>query len=229
MKMKIGELVIVFLLCTISTAAQPKVILIDMDVDTISLKYKWMGYFSKHLTSIDVDYKKPVGFKELGTYECFEETPKLDEAFSCVFSLIQADDNQFKVFLSPIPKYSKERILDMRKLVPDFDPDKIPVNRMKNLIKVFYGKEKANNWQQFVTFYSSKEAHKKFNADSAMRLSISLSPQDAYQNVFKNIEVLIFQKKACGANCLICFYTDIALNHFDSYWKKIEKVCVYGD
>lgn len=229
MKLKTGELVIVFLLCAISTAAQTKINVIDMDVNTTPLKYKWMGYVSKELTSINVVYKKPVGFKELGTYECFEETPKLEEAFSCVFSLIQADDNQFKMFLLPIPKFNKEKILDMRKLVPDFDPDKIPVNNMKQIIKEFYGKEKANNWQQFVTFYSSKEAHEKFNADSAMRLSVSLSPQDAYQNVFKNVEVLFFQKKACGAICLICFYTDIALNHFDSYWNKIEKVCVYGD
>ncbi len=222
-------ILIFFILGDLFCIAQSKVMVIPIDKDTTALKYEWMESDSKVLNSMNVVYRKPEGFIEIGSTECFKENPKFEEAFTCVSNLLQSEDNQFMVFMQTHRLFTKREISEMRRLFKDFDPENFPVNKMKYIVKVFFGKEKANNWGELVDFYSIEEAHKKFNADCAMKLSISLTLEDYYKKDYKYVDVLFFQKKERGFVGLFCFYTDKARRNFDHYWKKIEETFYYED
>lgn len=225
----IKSILFLFILSNLSCIAQNQTNITVIDEDTTALEYEWMGTISRVLTSMNVVYSKPEGFKEVGYTECFNENPKLKEAFTCVLNQLQSEDNQFMVYMQTHRLFNKEEILDMRRLFPDFDPENIPVNTMKYIIKAFFGKEKEDNWEELIDFYSNKEAHKKFNSDSAMKLSICLSPDDYYKNEYKYIDVLFFQKRERGYIGLFCFFTDKARGNYNHYWKKIEKTFYYED
>lgn len=221
---------IFFIFCDLACFAQKKVMIIPIGEDTTALEYKWLGSDSRVLTSMNVVYRKPDGFKELPSVtECFKENVKFEEAFTCVSHLLQSEDDQFMAFMQTHRLFTKSEIVEMRRLSDSFDPDNIFTGNMKYIIKVFFGNEKADNWEELVDFYSTEEAHKKFNADSAMKLSISLAPEDYYKHDYKYVDVLFFQKKERGFISFFCFYTDKARGNFDHYWEKIEKAFCYED
>jgi len=204
--------------------------IIPIDEDTTALEYEWLGSDSRVLSSMNVVYRKPDGFKELPSVtECFKENVKFEEAFTCVSHLLQSEDDQFMAFMQTFRLYTKSEIVEKKRLSNNFDPDNISTGNMQYIVKVFFGKEKADNWEELVDFYSPEEAHEKFNADSAMKLSISLAPGDYYKNDYKYIDILFFQKKERGCISFFCFYTDKARGNFDQYWEKIEKAFYYED
>ncbi|RNC64013.1 hypothetical protein [Proteiniphilum sp. X52] len=163
--MKIIRFILIFfILSDFSCIAQNKVLIIPIeDNDTTALEYEWLGSDSRILTSMNVVYRKPDGFKELPSVtECFKENVKFEEAFSCVFHLLQSEDNQFMTFMQTFRLYTESEIMEMRRFFPDFDPENSHIDNMKYIIKVFFGKEKADNCVYFgliVPLFSVKPCH----------------------------------------------------------------------
>lgn len=216
------------LLLTLSSFAgnaQHKPSITFIDDDPTPIYYKWLDTDSKILTKMKLTYKKPNGFNELSNGECFKEYPNLERVFSCLPHPLQSDDNQFIAFMPIFSIPSREEAI--RRGLKSIDMRHI--NQLKCEIRDYLGEEVANNWKEIINYYPEDLAKETFNADTVIRFSISLKPEDYYKLNFKYVDALYIQKNGRGYVNFHCFYTDSAKNNLDYYWKKIEGVLRYED
>ena len=58
---------------------------IDSLMALVKPKYKWMGSEGEMVAdSMKLKYRKPKGFRQDGTLECFKDYPNLRRTFSCI-------------------------------------------------------------------------------------------------------------------------------------------------
>ncbi len=237
MKEKLFILIVVLFAFNTALSAQKTIYITDKYdrkylIDENDLDTTTFGN-SRILKKMKLEYKKPSEFKEIkGGTECFEESPGLCKAFTCLLNQICSKDEQFIAFMNPSTIYTKDFQKYMEDLFPGktFDlVDKQHFNQMKEILKSFYGEEMEQKWREKVITYPKYEAQKKFNADNAYRFSIALAPEDYYKKNFKYVDLLFLQKKGRGYVYFCCFYTDKAKAKLNNYWSKIEKVLHYKD
>ena len=103
------------------------------------------------------------------------------------------------------------------------------IGRGLGILRDYYGDEIGESWVDSVTVYSTEEARKKWNADSAFVFNLHLRPEDYYKKDFKHVKILLIQKKGHGYAYITSFYTDKAKENFDKYWRRIEKTLRFED
>lgn len=205
-----------------------------IDDDPTPIHYPWLGGDSKILTSMKLIYQKPDGFTEVSDTECFDDNLHLKSAFSCLPNQLHADDQQFiafmPVFRLPTPEDS---IMMVRYLYPNNPSggslDIMHINQIKGLLRSILDEKEAKEWKKIVTYYPQEVARNKFNADTVMRFSITLRPEEYYKKEFKYVDALFLQKNGRKYINFYCFYTDKAKEHLADYWRKIESVLHYQD
>lgn len=218
------------LLNCLTSKAQQKYKITFIDDDPTPIYYKWLGTDSKILTHLKITYKKPDGFKEVITTECFKDYPKLELTFSCLGNQLCAKDKQFVAFMPIFRTPTKEDSISMQKIKIQLPPtDMRHIFQLKGVIRDYMGEEAAENWKKIVTYYPDEIAKNTFNADTVIRFTMPLRPEDYYKKKFKYVDALFIQKNGRGYVNFYCFYTDKAKKKLDYYWKKIEGVLRFED
>ena len=196
-------------------------------------KYKWMGTSGRMVADdMRLKYRKPKGFREDGSTECFKNYPNLKETFSCQGPQLHSNDEMFISFLEFVPMYTKEFEKTVNQLFPQHTRELVDKQhrwQMRGRLKQYYGESICESWADSITVFSTEEACRKFNADSAFTFSLHLHPADYYKGNFKYMKALLIQKKGRGYACIYSFYTDKAKAKFDKYWRRIEKTLRYKD
>ena len=193
----------------------------------------WMEpYYMNILKSMKIDYNKPSGFEEISYLECFDSIPRVENLLSCIATQLHSDDGQFIAFIPIYRPLNEGDSINIKSMFPDAifpGVDRRHESLAKAGIELSLGKAAAKNWRKYVDYYPQKDAVLKFNADTALSYSIKLKPEDYYKNRFKNLKVLVLQKRGRGIVNFYCFYTDKAQPNFTKYWKSIEGVFRYED
>ena len=197
---------------------------IDSLMALVKPKYKWMGSEGEMVAdSMKLKYRKPKGFRQDGTLECFKDYPNLRRTFSCIGHRLHSEDGQFLSFLSFVYFYEYHRNLYYLSHKRKRTVDSQHHSQIRAIFKDYYGDEIGDSWRDSVTVVSTEEARKKWNADSAFTFSLHLRPEDYYKKDFKHVKILLIQKKGQGYAYITSFYTDKAKENFDKYWRRIEK------
>lgn len=225
-------LTLLTLSCLVSNA-QNKVNIIVIDNDPAPIYSKWLGEDPKILALMKLTYKIPDGFNEVPEVEWFKDYPKLKQTFYGLSNQLQSNDKQFIAFITTdeIPK-GRDSIRMMQHLYPNNEYgnlDLMYIYQIKAIIKNYLGEKAANNWRKMASYYPDDVAKNTFNADAAIRFTITLQPQEYYKKKFKYIDLLCFQKSGRGFIIFYCFYTNKAKKKLDYYWKEIEGVLRYED
>lgn len=203
---------------------------VDSIMALVKPKYKWMGTEGLTVTDkLKMKYRKPKGFQQDGASECFKEYPNLERTFGCEDHRLCSKDGQFLSFLSFV--YFPE---DHQKLYYLYHKRKETVDaqqywQRRAILKDYYGDAIGESWVDSIAVYSTEEARKKWNADSAFTFSLHLRPEDYYKKDFKHVKILMIQKKGQGYAYITSFYTDKAKENFDKYWRRIEKTLRFED
>ena len=197
---------------------------IDSLMALVKPKYKWMGTEGQMVAdSMKLKYRKPKGFQQDGTLECFKDYPNLKHTFSCIGHRLHSNDGQFLSFLSFVYLYEIHRNLYYLSHKRKETVDALQYGHMRAILRDYYGDEVGDSWRDSITVYSTEEARKKWNADSAFIFNLHLRPEDYYKKDFKHVKILMIQKKGQGYAYITSFYTDKAKENFDKYWRRIEK------
>jgi hypothetical protein len=193
----------------------------------------WMGsYHTEILTTMKINYRKPVDLEEIKGVECFEQNPKLQAILTCVGHQLVSDDGEFLAFIPIYKVFTKADSAYMQKMRPQstlYSTDKQHINQIKNAISVSLGKEAAQSWKNQVTYYSKNEAIQKFNADSSVFLNIKIDSNNLYKGIYNHLDVLYLQKKGRGFVNFYCFYSDKGKKDLAKYMKSIEGIFRYED
>ena len=197
---------------------------IDSLMALVKPKYKWMGSEGEMVAdSMKLKYRKPKGFRQDGTLECFKDYPNLERTFSCIGHRLDSEDGQFLSFLSFVYFYEYHRKLYYLSHKRKETVDAQPYWQRLGILRDYYGDDIDDSWRDSITVYSTEEARKKWNADSAFIFNLHLRPEDYYKKDFKHVKILLIQKKGRGYAYITSFYTDKAKEDFDKYWRRIEK------
>lgn len=196
-------------------------------------KYKWMGTDGRMVADdMRLEYRRPKRFREDGTTERFKNYPRLEETFSNQGPQLLSYDGQVISFLEFAPIFTKEFEKTVNQLFPQHTRELVDKQhrwQMRGRLKQYYGESICESWADSITVFSTEEARRKFNADSAFIFSLYLRPADYYKGNFKYMKALLIQKKGRGYACIYSFYTDKAKAKFNKYWRKIEKTLRYKD
>ena len=194
-------------------------------------KYKWMGTDGRMVADdMKLKYRKPKGFREDGTTERFKNYPRLEETFSNQGPQLHSNDGQVISFLEFAPLFTKEFEKTINQLFPQHTRELVDKQhrwQMRARIRMYYGDYIGESWVDSITTYTAKDAHRKFNADSAFTFALHLRPVDYYKGKYKYMKALLIQRKGRGYACIYSFYTD--KTKFDKYWRRIEKTLRYKD
>ena len=208
--------VTVFLIClcwTSIVAGQSKAILVPYNGITDLFK------------TMNLAYDKPVGFEDIPDQECFTSKPKLERIITCTSRQLYSKNRQFIAFITMYPPFREtDSVFLSRISAPGVFKGldwKHEANIKYNIIYAM-GKEAGKNWREYIDYYPAREAHRKFNADSAFFYSLKLEPEDYYQDKYNHLEVLCLAKKRRGVVFFYCFYTDEGKKKFNKYWKAVE-------
>ena len=203
---------------------------IDSLMALVKPKYKWMGSEGEMVAdSMKLKYRKPKGFRQDGTLECFKDYPNLRRTFSCIGHRLHSEDGQFLSFLSFVYFYEYHRNLYYLSHKRKETVDEQPYWQRLGILTDYYGDDIDDSWRDSITVYSTEEARKKWNADSAFVFNLHLRPEDYYKKDFKHVKILLIQKKGQGYAYITSFYTDKAKEKFDKYWRRIKKTLRYED
>lgn len=194
---------------------------------------KWMSQDYKDiLKSMNLVYKEQKVLNEvIGSYECFNDHPILQEIISCAGHQLQSDDGEFTAFIPIYKPVSRMDSIDMKKTFPQmpFDViDKIHINNARNAMKWIYGEKAKLNWKNYLAYLPAKEAKRKFNADTAFTFRTILKPGEYYNEKYNHFDALYIQKNGQGYINFFCFYSDKAAKKLPEYWKAIEGIFRYG-
>ena len=180
-----------------------------------------------------MSYSKPAGFDELLRPECFKGNPQLSRTITCSFYQLVSMDGECILFLQIYPPFTRQDSIDMTKLIPGYDHDVVDKQHMYHIkedIRESRGEGAAPHWRDYVTYYRSGEARKKFNADSAIFVPIGYKdPSYYYQGKYSHFEALYLQKKGRGFINFYCFYTDAGAKDIKRYRKIMEGILRYED
>ncbi|MBQ4483948.1 MAG: hypothetical protein II934_02950 [Prevotella sp.] len=197
---------------------------IDSLMALVKPKYKWMGSEGKIVAdSMKLKYRKPKRFGQIGITECFDNYPKLKSTFTCMGNQLHSNDEQFISFMNFVYFAEYHRKLYYLSHKRKETVDEQPYWQRLGILRDYYGDEIGESWVDSVTVYSTEEARKKWNADSAFIFNLHLRPEDYYKKDFKHVKILMIQKKGQGYAYITSFYTDKAKEKFDKYWRRIEK------
>lgn len=206
---------------------------VDSIMALVKPEYKWLGTDGLMVSEeMKLKYRKPKGFSEVVETECFKDYPRLWYTFRCNSNLLKSNDGEFLAFMEFPPIHTEEFEEEMNMLFPLRAKklvDKQHYWQMRGIIQKFYNDEIGESWRDSLTIYSTEEARKKWNADSAFTFSFDLRPNDCYKNDFKYVKVLLIQKKGRGYAYFQFFYTDKAKKNFHRYWRRLEKTLRYED
>ena len=202
---------------------------IDSIMALVKPKYKWMGTEGLTVTDkLKMKYRKPKGFQQDGASECLKGYPGLEYTFYGLDHRLHSKDGQFLSCLRFV--YFPEDHQKLYYLHHKRTVDTQQYWQMRAIMKHYYGDEIGESWVDSIAVYSTEEARKKWNADSAFTFSLHLRPEDYYKKDFKYVKILLIQKKGRGGYAyIISFYTDKAKENFDKYWRRIEKTLRFED
>lgn len=231
MKLSLSFSILLAFSCMMGNAQNKVKITTIEDDNPIPIEYEWMGTTSRVLTSMKLTYKKPDGFKELDKSDTFKNYPKLKEMFSYMPNCLRSIDGQFLAFLPCHCTFTPADSIGLQQYPGEsFDYiNRMFVYQLRAPIRVYYGKEQAEHWRKFVSYYPAEEAKSKFNADTVIRFTIALQPEDYYKKKYKYIDALFIYKKRRGFINFYCFYTDKAKENLNYYWKKVEGTLYFED
>jgi len=179
-----------------------------------------------------LNYKKPDGFKEAYlTSECFELDSKLARMLTCIGNKLYTDEEDFIAFMPVYPVLSPKDIADWKEIIPNFkyEIDQLHINEVRQMIKVGLRYRAAKEWKKHVTYYSTKETKRKFNADTAFTFSLKLDSADYYKDRYQHLDILFIQKNGIGYGHFICFYDENGRKNIVKYRRAIEGVLRYED
>ena len=183
------------------------------------------------LKSMKLNYKKPEGFNEAYLVsECFEPNSKLALALTCISNKLYTDKGDFITFMSVIPFLSTKDIADWESTVPNFnyDIDQLHNNKLRHIMKIWYGDSAAEDWQHYLSYYSTVKAKSKFNADTAITFSITLDSAEYYDK-YNYLDVFLIQKNGRGFVTFYSFYDEEGKKNLDKYKKEIEGILRFED
>lgn len=181
------------------------------------------------LESMGIQYQKPHGFQEAFGIECFDDNPKLKNAFKCLDSKLISEDKECVIFIPTYRILTKEDSIRINKILKGSikSLNNFHINNARVQIKALYKDENLSGWKNEVTYFSSKDAKKKFNADTAIYYSLRLNPDVGYKKRFNNIYSLFLQKKDKGFVNIIVFYSDKIKDDIEKKLIHIEKTIKY--
>jgi hypothetical protein len=186
------------------------------------------GYISA-FSVMRLSYKKPPEFNKNKDYsECFDDYPKLKRILSCKSNQLVSSDEQCIVFIHLIPPYKNVKISHLTQI------------RAKIIYSLGYDytyflnygytyRRNRVNWQQYLNYYPQEKAKSIFNADTVVRYSMNLEPEDYYKGKYEYLESLVIQKENKGLVEIFCFYSQKARKNLPYYWKQIEGIFRYDD
>jgi hypothetical protein len=183
------------------------------------------------IKSMNLEYKKPLGFDQVSSPECFKSYPNLERIITCAYNQLRSADQQFIVFttlyrpLSEADSVFISKISDRGIRSLDWMHD----GNIKGNIEASLGKDAAEHWREYVNYYSPDSARRAFNADSAISYSIKLDSQDHYLSRYNHLDVLCIAKKRRGVVYFYYFYTDEGKKQLSCYRKAMEGTFRYRD
>ena len=179
-----------------------------------------------------LNYKKPHGFKEAYLEsECFSSNPKLALLLTCISNKLYNDEGDFIAFMPIYPVLSPQAVAEWKKIIPNFkyEMNQIHISQAREMIKLDIGDKAAEEWRKHVTYYSEKDAKRKFNADTAFTFSLKLDSGQYYKDRYQYLDVLFIQKNGRSFVNLCCFYDETGKKNLPKYWKAIEGLLRYED
>jgi hypothetical protein len=156
------------------------------------------------LNMMSLSYNKPPEFnreKDKSKSECFKEYPNLARILSCQPNQFVSSDEQCIVFIRLIPPYKNVKINHLTH---------IRVNIIYSLgydYTYFLNKENHVDWQHYLNYYPQEKTKSIFNADTVVRYSMNLKPEDYYKGKYEYLESLVIQKENKGFVEIFCFYS----------------------
>ena len=168
-----------------------------------------------------------------GYYElvCFDNYKFLAKLFDCLSNKISTTDGECLVFVPVSKKFSGIEVdsILIKNHYENWNDriDNFHIDQIKSYLKTVYGDYTSDNWKDFVTYYSNREAKNIFNADSAITFNIKLRKEDYYLGKYTNVKFLFIQKKGRFYNMIISFYTDLAMRRINEYNKLVESIYRY--
>jgi hypothetical protein len=144
--------------------------------------------------------------------------------------LLSADE-RFLVFLRILQPYIYEDSINQNlnsKTKYDFI-DREHIILSKDIVKSFLGEDKVNEWQKYVHYYSPKEAKEKFNADTALYISLPHLKEGTYVSHYSYCTVVIIQKTGRGHVSMFCFYDDESKKDLKQHLSAVENMFRYED
>lgn len=192
----------------------------------------WMGELdSMILKSQALVYSKPAGFAEVGKTVCFDTYEMYQRIGKCVGNQLHADDGEFIAFIHAHRALPEQELARINQLFAQENSDynSAHIRPIRNSIQATLGDEAAANWKKHVHYYSPKETKHKFNADTAIRYSIPMPPDQPYEGKYSNLQVLVLQKHGKNYISIYCLYTDKAKKRLRKYWRAVEGVLRYDD
>ena len=194
----------------------------------------WMSSLDKNiLKSMKLSYEKPEEFKEayLGASECFKSNPKLSRMFTCINNKLYTEEEDYITFMPIYRMLTPEEVSQFDKMFPNINHgnDHAHINQIRNMIKRWYGDHAGETWEDYVTYYPTEEAQRKFNADTVITFSIELNTTEYYNDRYKYIDVLFIHKKGRRYVYLISFYDEKGKKNLAKYREAVEGILRYED
>lgn len=181
--------------------------------------------------SMKLEYKKPSGFEELRSSECFKPYPKLERIITCAYGLLRSTDQQFIVVTTLYRPLTKDDSVFISRISPNriTSLDWLHEANIKSNIEESLGKDSAQYWRNYVKYYPSNKVRKIFNADSAITYSVNLDLRNYYQRKYRYLDVLCVAKKRRGVMYFFYLYTDEGRKRYSDYRASFEGAFRYLD
>lgn len=165
---------------------------------------------------MDLNIYVPQGFNIVPNshFECFENNPTLNKAFSCLNNKLISKTGECVMFIPLHRIFNSEDSIFLNKISPrdrSFNPNQVHANNLRNQIITLT--EVKENWDSYLYHIGSNEAKEGFNADSVMYFHMELSGNLTYANKFDNLISLMIQKKDRGfVNIIVLFTKESGIN-----------------
>lgn len=194
----------------------------------------WMPQFQINtLDSMHLKYTKPEIFTEVAGSDCFKGNEKLQRIMVCGGNQLHSKKKKFIVFIMISSVHTRET--DSEQIITVLPPNSPYKSETKHIfyirkdIKESLGVKAAQTWKDYVDYYPPEKATKKFKADTVITYSIPLDRQDYYQDKYKNLRVLVIQKKERQFVRIYCFYRNMWRRKVAKYMAAVENIFRYEE
>lgn len=171
-----------------------------------------------------LNFSQPEGFIDEYLSECFGDNPKLfSMLLSCLDYGQHSKDGECVSFIQMFKPLTEEEISTINRLFPKHPvkEGQQHIGKMQSIVKQYCGEEAAANWKDYVHYYTEEQAKQKFNADTAVLLTISLEKEFFYKGKYSHMDALFLSKNNGNIENYL-FYTDKAKRDIDQYRKGLE-------